>query len=57
MAGITQAPHDGAEWFLVIAFSFPVILIDEVLKAVGRAMNNSERAARIKETEEKFKQA
>ena len=52
-----QAPHDGAEWFLVIAFSFPVILIDEVLKAVGRAMNNSERAARIKETEEKFKQA
>eukprot|EP00747_Dinoflagellata_sp_TGD_P077097 gnl/TRDRNA2_/TRDRNA2_159443_c1_seq1.p1 gnl/TRDRNA2_/TRDRNA2_159443_c1~~gnl/TRDRNA2_/TRDRNA2_159443_c1_seq1.p1 ORF type:complete len:204 (+),score=38.30 gnl/TRDRNA2_/TRDRNA2_159443_c1_seq1:50-661(+) len=29
-------PLDGHDWMLVIAFSFPVILIDEVLKFVGR---------------------
>ena len=27
------------EWLLVVAFAFPVILIDEVLKIFGRAMN------------------
>ena len=40
------APHNSVEWILVIAFSFPVILIDEGLKAVGRSMNEKERAAR-----------
>merc|ERR1711871_257783 len=34
------------EWLLVLAFSFPVILIDEVLKFVGRQMNAKERAER-----------
>jgi len=36
------------EWKLVMAFSFPVILIDEVLKFVGRQINKRERAARGK---------
>ena len=33
------APLGWREWKLVLLFSFPVILIDEVLKLVGRAMN------------------
>merc|ERR1711907_657381 len=42
------APHNSVEWILVLAFSFPVILIDEVLKMVGRLMNEQERAARLR---------
>jgi len=34
------------DWMLVLAFSFPVILIDEVLKCIGRFRNESERKAR-----------
>lgn len=30
------------EWYLVLAFAFPVILIDEVLKFIGRIMNERE---------------
>ena len=30
------APHNLYEWYLVMAFSSPVILIDEVLKIIGR---------------------
>ena len=33
------APLTWREWKLVLMFSFPVILIDEVLKFVGRMMN------------------
>jgi Ca2+-transporting ATPase len=35
------------DWVVVMAFSIPVILIDEVLKAVGRGLNRAELAARI----------
>jgi Ca2+-transporting ATPase len=41
------APHNSVEWILVLAFSFPVIIIDELLKMVGRIMNDRERAARL----------
>jgi Ca2+-transporting ATPase len=49
------APHTTVEWMIVVAFSFPVIAIDEVLKAVGRNMNEKERAARraLQEAEKK----
>lgn len=33
------SPLTWREWKLVLMFSFPVILIDEVLKCIGRAMN------------------
>ena len=33
------APLTWREWKLVLMFSFPVIMIDEVLKLVGRLMN------------------
>lgn len=38
-------PLTGHDWLLVMCFSFPVILIDEVLKAIGRS---SLRAAKAK---------
>lgn len=49
------APHDSVEWILVIFFSFPVIIIDEILKMVGRSMNENARKAR--EQKEKDKDA
>ena len=36
-----------AEWIAVMAFSVPVILIDEVLKFFGRIKNEAELKARI----------
>ena len=38
-------PLSWNEWVLVFAFSLPVIAIDEVLKFVGRQINQRERAA------------
>lgn len=37
------------EWLLVILFSFPVILIDELLKLIGRAQEAQQLAARKKQ--------
>ena len=35
------------EWILVFAFSTPVILVDEILKIFGRAMNATELKQRM----------
>jgi len=35
------------EWILVFAFSSPVILVDEILKIFGRAMNDAELKERM----------
>lgn len=43
--GIT--PLNLAEWKLVVGFSVPVILIDEVLKFFGRILNDRELKARL----------
>jgi Ca2+-transporting ATPase len=40
-------PLTQGDWALVVAFSMPVIFIDEALKFVGRQMNESERQARL----------
>jgi len=45
-------PHTYEDWKLVFYFSFPVILIDEVLKFVGRCLNARELAQRINEMEQ-----
>ena len=50
------APLNCKEWMMVIAFSAPVCLIDEVLKFFGRIMNERElnqRMAKIHENEKK----
>jgi len=47
------APHDAVDWLLVFLFSFPVIIIDEILKFVGRRRNEAERAKRIRQQKEK----
>jgi len=44
--GIT--PLNLAEWKLVMAFSVPVLLIDEILKFFGRIMNERELNARLR---------
>ena len=36
------------DWMLVLIFSFPVILVDEVLKFFGRRMQRIELAKRLK---------
>ncbi len=38
-------PLSFQEWLLVLAYSLPVVLIDEVLKAVGRTWVNKSTAA------------
>jgi Ca2+-transporting ATPase len=40
-------PLDMNEWMVVLAFSLPVILIDEILKFVGRQMSAKELARRM----------
>jgi Ca2+-transporting ATPase len=47
------APHDAVDWLLVFLFSFPVIILDEILKYVGRRMNDAERAERERQKKEK----
>lgn len=42
------AAMNSHEWYLVFAFSFPVILIDEILKIFGRAFNAAELEERMK---------
>lgn len=50
------APLNAAEWELVIAFSVPVILVDEVLKFFGRIMNERELKKRLSATEPEKKE-
>jgi Ca2+-transporting ATPase len=51
------SPLNVKEWMLVMAFSVPVILVDEVLKFFGRIMNEKELQARLRLMEsEKKKQ-
>merc|ERR1712185_636136 len=40
------------DWLLVLAFSFPVIIIDEILKLFGRIYNAKEMAKRLKAKED-----
>ncbi|KAI9909299.1 hypothetical protein PsorP6_014894 [Peronosclerospora sorghi] len=46
-------PLDFKEWMMVLAFSLPVILIDEVLKFVGRRLHARELEQRMNEREKK----
>eukprot|EP00753_Platysulcus_tardus_P012824 PLAT3553.11.p2 GENE.PLAT3553.11~~PLAT3553.11.p2 ORF type:complete len:1038 (-),score=643.01 PLAT3553.11:172-3285(-) len=46
------APMDFWEWVLVWAFSAPVLVLDEILKAVGRALAAKEQAARLRASKE-----
>ena len=41
------APLNIKEWYLVMAFSVPVILVDEVLKTLGRRFNEQELKERL----------
>ena len=42
-------PHRWNDWMLTLAFSFPVILIDEVLKFFGRMYQAAELKKRLKQ--------
>ena len=42
-------PLTANDWAVVMAFSAPVLLIDECLKAVGRRLAANELARRLKE--------
>ena len=43
-------PMNAKEWALVWAFSFPVIILDEILKIFGRAFNAAELEQRLNKT-------
>ena len=43
------APLTMHDWWIVFYFSFPVILIDEVLKLVGRIMTHKSQKNRVVE--------
>ena len=43
------APLDWREWKLVLWFSFPVIVIDELLKLAGRKMDKKKQTPRAAE--------
>ena len=43
---------NAAEWLLVFAWSFPVIVIDEILKLFARMYNKKELEARLKQKSE-----
>ena len=47
------SPHNTIDWILVFLFSFPVIILDEILKYIGRRRNESERKERERKTKEK----
>ena len=53
----TIAPHNLLEWLVVVGFSFPVIIIDEFLKMIGRFLNESARTKRLAEMEAAKKSA
>ena len=42
-------PLDKDEWMLVLAFSLPVIFIDEILKLAGRQMSAKELKQRMED--------
>jgi len=46
------SPHDAVDWLLVLAFSFPVIVFDEILKFVGRRMNEAQLKERLRKRKE-----
>jgi len=41
------AAMNTSEWILVLAFSAPVLIIDEILKVIGRSMNEAELKERL----------
>ena len=43
------APLTWREWKLVLWFSFPVIIIDELMKIIGRIMNGRKRVVQVDE--------
>jgi Ca2+-transporting ATPase len=45
-------PLDFHDWMLVMAFSSPVIFIDEILKVIGRQMNAAARASALSKSKE-----
>jgi len=47
------SPHDAVDWLLVFLFSFPVIILDEMLKFVGRRRNEAERKEREQQKKDK----
>jgi Ca2+-transporting ATPase len=46
-------PLDWNDWMLVLVFSFPVIIIDELLKCYARIRNAAEQKAIVKELQKK----
>lgn len=58
LAGVFEVvPLNTKEWIAVVAFSFPVVIVDELLKCFGRCRNKRELQARLLADEEAKKNA
>ena len=42
-------PLSSSDWITILKFAIPILVVDEILKAIGRRVNQEKEEERIKE--------